>query len=116
MRARHAGLQVDRANRVESLTGEVEELVKSRDLKFFGALPFSTVLASTRMDEVQASLKAQMEGEQSRTDVTVNNVSAIACCTKFLPSLETRDSPVQPNPSQDMRRKLLCLMEDFSFV
>ena len=70
-------MQVDRANRVEALTREVEELLRSRDLRFFGALPFSTVLASTRMDEVQASLKAEMEEGHSRTDVTVDNVSSL---------------------------------------
>lgn len=68
-------MQVDRADRVEALTGEVKELLKTRDLRFFGALPFSTVLASTRMDEVQACLKAHIEDGHSRTDVTVDNVS-----------------------------------------
>ena len=78
VRASAAGVQVDRANRVDALTKEVEQLLQSRELTFFGALPFSSVLASTRMDEVQASLKAQIQGGHSRTDVTVDNVRLCA--------------------------------------
>ena len=70
-------MQVDTAERIESLNKEVSKLLQGRDLRFFGALPFSEVLSSTRMDEVQAALKARLQQEHRRTDVTVAKVGPV---------------------------------------
>ena len=67
-------MQVDPADRLEEMARETSRLLNDRGMKLYGALPYSDVLASTRMDEIQAALDAQLRQKHSRTDVTVDKV------------------------------------------
>lgn len=111
-------LQVE-AERVSTLTAEVSQLLLGRNLSFFGVIPFSPILASTRMDEVQANLRAHFPEVERHTDVTVEDVSLLAqsqavlhptpCCSRpsavsTLPALLLLKSLME---AADLRRTIV---------
>lgn len=64
------------AERVEELKGELHDALERRGLPLLGALPYSPVLSSTRLDEVQSALGASLHQRHSQLDIGIDKVSS----------------------------------------
>lgn len=67
-------MQVLPAERVTGLAQELGPPLRERGIPLLGALPYSGVLGSKRLDEVKSALNAVLLRRHSRVDVGVDKV------------------------------------------